>query len=72
MKNNVVPFPGTTTVDLNPDIVVKEALGKLDNVVVLGIDKEGNEYFAASDGDGGTVLWLLERCKKMLLELADD
>lgn len=45
---------------------------QLESVVIIGYDTQGNEYFATNLADGGTVLWLLERCKKDLLELIDD
>lgn len=70
--SNVVIFPGITTLDLDPDRVLESALGKLDGVVVVGFDKDGQEYFASSYADGGDVLWLFERAKKKLLEMPDD
>jgi hypothetical protein len=60
-----------TRLDLNPDRILKEAIGKLQGVVILGYDKEGNEFFSATYADGETPLWLLERCKKSLLEMDD-
>jgi hypothetical protein len=33
----------------------------------MGWDHDDNEVFASSYADGGTVLWLLERCKKRLI-----
>jgi hypothetical protein len=35
------------------------------------MDKDGNEYFAASMADGADALWYLKRCEKTLLELGD-
>ena len=72
MSDNVVKFHGATRLDLSPDQVLQEAIGEVETVVVLGWDKDGTEYFASSVADGGTVVWLLERCKKMLFEKADD
>lgn len=69
---NVVRFTGITNLDMPADHVLESALGKLDGVVVLGYDKAGQEYFAASYADGGDMLWLLERAKKALLEVADE
>jgi hypothetical protein len=40
----------------------------LEVVVVLGYTKDGMEFFSSSVADGGTVLWLLERAKKELIE----
>ena len=58
-----------TTMDLSPEQVLETAKGKLEGVVLVGFDKDGKEYFASSYADGGMVLWLLERCKKKLLEV---
>ena len=70
--SKVIPFTGITRLDISPDRVLQGAVGKLEGVVIMGWDTEGNEYFASSYADGGTVLWLAERMKKMLLETHDD
>jgi hypothetical protein len=69
---NVVRFTGITKLDSPADHVIESALGKLEGVVILGYDKDGQEYFASSYADGGDMLWLLERAKKALLEVADE
>ena len=70
--DNVIPFGGITRLDIDPDNVLKNAIGKMERVVIAGMDKEGNEYFAASMADGADALWYLKRCEKMLLEIVDD
>lgn len=65
--SNVIRFNGITRLDIDPDVVLEAAVGKLEGVVVIGYDKDGNEYFASSYADGGTPLWLLERLKLQLL-----
>ena len=67
--SKVIPFTGITKLDLSPDQVLNSAVGKLEGVVVMGYTEDGEEYFASSYADGGTVLWLAERMKKMLLEV---
>lgn len=67
----VIPFTGITKLDMPPDQVLDAAIGKLEGVVIMGWDKDGQEYFASSYADGGTVLWLTERMKKMLLEVEE-
>ena len=57
--------------DIDPDLVLKNAIGKLDCVVIAGCGKDGKEWFAASMGDNADALWYLERFKKRLLELGD-
>ena len=70
--SNVIPFSGVTKLDLNPDIVLEEAKGKLEGFVIAGHDKEGNEYFASTYADGGDVLWLLERMKFRLVRVVEE
>ena len=69
--SNVIQFRGITRLNLDPDMVLENNKGKLEGVVILGYGKDGSEYFASTYADGGEVLWLLERCKKMLLEVPD-
>jgi hypothetical protein len=68
---NVVRLPCVTSLDLQADVVIEEAHGKMDKVVIIGYDKDGKEYFASSMADGGDVVWLLERMKLKLLEAYD-
>lgn len=65
----VISFTGITKLDLPPDRILESAMGKLETVLILGWDKDGNEYFASSAADGGTNLWLMERLKKQLLDV---
>jgi hypothetical protein len=68
MTDTVINFGGGTFLDLPPDRVLKAATGKLEGVILLGYDKENNEYFASSYGDATGMLWLVEQFKKRLLE----
>jgi len=53
---------------ISPDSVLNEAVGKLKTVLVIGWEEESGDFYAASsDPDGGTVLWLLESCKNMVM-----
>jgi hypothetical protein len=70
--SKIIPFTGITTLDMPADQVLESAVGELEGVVIMGWAKDGKEYFASSYADGGTVLWLAERMKKMLLEVADE
>ena len=69
---DVVHFTGATTLDIDPDPVLQGAVRKLKQVVILGYTEDGEEYFASSIADGGTVLWMFERCKKQLIDQADE
>jgi hypothetical protein len=64
---NVVAFPGLTTLDIPAEKVLAAAQG-LSEVVIVGIDAEGEEAFFSSYGDPAKVLWLIERFKRMLLD----
>lgn len=44
----------------------------LTEVVILGYDADGNEYFASSYAGGGDVLWLMERMKLELLRAGEE
>jgi hypothetical protein len=73
MSKKVVSIhTGVTDKNLNPDVILENLKGELSGFVIAGYDKEGAEVFSSSFADGGEALWLLERCKKMLLSLDDD
>lgn len=67
----VIELNVVTKLDIPADRVLQKAIGRLESVVLCGYDKSGNEFFASSIADGGTTLWLLERCKKQLLEVPE-
>lgn len=71
MTAEVVDFAGITTLDIDPDRILQSAIGKMDQVVLIGWDKNGQEYFSSSVSDGGTVLWHMERAKLQLLRKGD-
>ena len=67
--SNVILFNGITKLDLDPDMVLENTKGNLEGVILIGYDKEGEEYFASTYADGGEVLWLIERMKLRLLNV---
>lgn len=69
--SEILRYPGITPHDWDPDQLLEQAAGKLDECVIVGFDKEGQFYFDSSKADGGAVLWLLEKAKKALLEVGD-
>jgi hypothetical protein len=71
MTAKIIPFGGITRLDLDPDIILENLKGKFEGFVIVGLTPEGDEFFASTYADGGTALWLLERCKKQLLEVVD-
>ena len=67
MADNVVLLRPDDLTD-RPALVLHEALEHgCDPVIVLGYDREGNEYFSASTSDAQQVNWLLDRLKAKLL-----
>lgn len=68
---DVVLFNGVTRLDLPADRVLEQSIGRLEGAIVVGYDKEGNEYFCSSIADGADVVWLLERAKMMMLRMVD-
>ena len=69
---DVTNFGGITKLDMDPDRVLNAALGQMDEVVIGGFDKDGNQYFASSVADGGQALWHLERAKWALMKITDE
>lgn len=70
MSAKVFDFPGLTKLDMDPDRILEKAKGKLQGVIVIGFDNEGEFYGATSYADGGNAIWLLEVCKKRILDWA--
>jgi hypothetical protein len=58
--------------------VLEQAIGKLDKVVILGYgnglngEPVGKLYMAAASGNIAEALYLLEKCKKVLLSYGED
>lgn len=58
----------TTRLAIPAERVLDEAMGaRLTDVVILGYDANGDEYFATSMDDNSGILWLLERLKFQIL-----
>lgn len=53
------------------DEILKNAMGRLSTVVLVGYTKDEYEYYAASVDDCAEIVWLLERMKKFMVEQAD-
>jgi len=46
-----------------PDAILAAASERLRDVVVLGIDRDGQDWIRSSTGDVGVILYLLELAK---------
>ena len=62
----IIPLNCVTRLDLPVDRVLEAAKDKLEGVVLIGYDKEGEFYAASTYADGGIVSWLLDECKYRL------
>ncbi len=72
MSAEVLDFTGITQLDLDPQRVLQGALeAGLAEVVIVGVDADGDEYFASSVSDGGTANWHLDRAKWNLMRQTD-
>lgn len=78
MSDNIIEFPNIygsyeTTGEIPPERVLQGIEdNNLTTVVVLGSTEEGEEYFASSTGHAPTILWMIKRLEKILLETPDD
>lgn len=69
----VVPFTGISRIDQPADKILEQALAHgLENVVIVGYDKDGDEFFLSSYADGANVLWHFERAKYKLMQLTEE
>lgn len=72
MSAEVLKFTGVTKLDLDPERLLESAKDAgLAEVVICGVDQNGNEYFASSVADAGTVGWHLDRAKWNLMRQVD-
>lgn len=65
----VIDFKSVRHSDSSPNSILDAARDKLQSVVILGYDTDGNEYFT-TNMDCCNLLWLLNRCKHELLSAA--
>lgn len=48
---DIVDFTGQTTLDIDPDRILEKAIGQLQEVIVIGIDKDDEYYYAVSSAN---------------------
>lgn len=66
------PLSGVSTIPVNANVILRKAFDdNLSEVVIVGFDSHGNEYFASSNPDAGDVLFHFERAKHRLMRLID-
>lgn len=73
MNDNVIRFPGASTVDIPAESILKDAIeAGLTDVVVMGWTKDGDEYFAGTTSDARTVQFLANRLIHLTNMMADE
>jgi hypothetical protein len=70
--NKVSILPIITTQSYDPDTLLEAAKEKLSSVIIIGYDKDGEEFFSSSVSDGADVVWLLEMTKLNLLSISKE
>lgn len=68
MTSKIIPFPGPHFGSIEPSEVLQDAMdADLEDVLIIGKTKSGQEYQASSIADGGTILWRIARFKQKLI-----
>jgi hypothetical protein len=71
--DNVVVLDVLTTINLPPERILNAALeADLAALVIVGYDKNGEYYFHSSIPHGATINWLLDQCKKRIIDEPSD
>ena len=70
---DVIPLGGITTLDIPVDSVLDGAKEHdLEHILLIGKCSTGEFYFAANHSDGADLMWMLEICKKAILDALDE
>lgn len=70
LPDNISIFPGITTNDHDPNVLLGAAeRASLTQVVIIGYEPDGEMFFSSSIANGPDVLWLLELAKRRLLDI---
>lgn len=65
---NVTVLPVLTTLDVPTERILNAALEvDLACCFIVGVNQDGQLYFASSMADGGSVLWYMEKAKQLLM-----
>lgn len=73
MTDTVIPFTGTTYLDIPAEQALRAAIAAgVAHAVVVGEAADGSFYFASGVADAGHTLLLLEKARKQLLDLVDE
>lgn len=65
----ILHWDGITTLELPVERILETALDSdLDQVIVIGVEQDGEFYLSSSKTDCDKLLWLIEVAKKRLME----
>ena len=69
----VVPGHFITNLKTSPDRALEGAADYgLESVVIIGLDKDGEFFFASSEAGSPDVLWFLEKARHRLMTMEDE
>lgn len=68
---DILHFTGQTKGHIDPDVVLDGAKG-IDEVIVIGVQKNGHIYVCGSDADVTRTAYLLAQAHRYMLELGDS
>lgn len=71
-QDNVETLDAMSTVSPEPDTILRNAIGRLKEVVVIGYTTEGEQYFSSSIPEGDRTLWHLRRAEHTLMKIVDE
>lgn len=72
-EDNIIELGCITRLDIPPEKILRKALERgLESVVIVGVTKDGDEYFASSTPDGGEAIYWLQRGIWKLNKMADQ
>jgi len=73
MTAEIIGFTGETKLDIDPDQVLRAAVGKYpQGVLVIGWNEDGELAFASSIADVREMNWMLDLAKREILESYGD
>ena len=67
VKDNIIHFPVNSRLDIDPDDVLAGAMGELQQVLVIGVCHNGDDWVYSHTNDPAQILLLIERFKFKLL-----
>lgn len=66
--SNILNFTGGTLIPHEPDTVLNAAIGKLETVLVVGVDKNGELYVASDNSSVAGNLLLCKRAEMFFMD----